>query len=231
EAYYDGWLYPAYTSPVWIERPPIAEAGAEQVVATGSTVTLNGSQSSDPDGDALAFQWSLEGPAAIGLQQANQAQARFVAPNAPGTYTFRVLVTDPGGLSHADTTAVTVTNQPILSITKQGPPDAADDGRIEYTLTVVNTGVAPANNVRITDELPAGAGHVSGGTRFGNTISWIVPTIDPNGGVAQVTLVVQAKGAVINAAYQATCSGCVTGVGQAAVYTGWQSTYLPMIQK
>ena len=40
-------------------RPPIANAGGDQTVPVGATVTLDGSGSSDPDFDTLTFQWTM----------------------------------------------------------------------------------------------------------------------------------------------------------------------------
>ena len=38
---------------------PVADAGTDQTVDMGDTVTLNGSASSDDDGDALTFAWNI----------------------------------------------------------------------------------------------------------------------------------------------------------------------------
>src|SRR5690349_12742235 len=38
---------------------PVANAGADQTVTAGSTITLNGSGSSDVDGNPLTFAWTL----------------------------------------------------------------------------------------------------------------------------------------------------------------------------
>ena len=40
-------------------RPPTAAAGTDQAVFPGTNVTLNGSASSDPDGNALTYRWTL----------------------------------------------------------------------------------------------------------------------------------------------------------------------------
>ena len=42
---------------LWINQPPIANAGTDQNVNEGAMVTLNGSSSSDPDGFALNYEW------------------------------------------------------------------------------------------------------------------------------------------------------------------------------
>ena len=36
--------------------------GPAQSVATGATVTLDGSGSADPNGDSLTYQWTRDGP-------------------------------------------------------------------------------------------------------------------------------------------------------------------------
>jgi len=46
--------------------------------------------------------------------------------------------------------------QPELALTKTGPSEILRCDPIEYTITVRNTGVGAARNVRITDELPQG---------------------------------------------------------------------------
>ncbi|NMB74363.1 MAG: hypothetical protein GYA21_04450, partial [Myxococcales bacterium] len=38
-------------------RAPVAEAGPDRVAVLGAPLELDGSQSRDPDGDALTFEW------------------------------------------------------------------------------------------------------------------------------------------------------------------------------
>ena len=91
-------------------RPPSADAGDALTVDEGDPVTLDGSGSSDPENGALAFAWTQTGGAPVAPAGADTARATFTAPNleADAVLTFRLTVTDPGGLSATDTANVTV---------------------------------------------------------------------------------------------------------------------------
>ncbi|MGA1821242.1 MAG: PKD domain-containing protein [Thermoplasmatota archaeon] len=43
-----------------VNRRPLANAGPDQVIQAGEAVILDGTQSSDPDGDTLIFQWDVD---------------------------------------------------------------------------------------------------------------------------------------------------------------------------
>ncbi|HSA23685.1 MAG TPA: hypothetical protein P5076_19650, partial [Myxococcota bacterium] len=84
-----------------LNRAPLADAGADQQVAPLSEVSLDGSASSDPDGDLpLTFAWSLarapEGSSAA-LLDADLPVARLV-PDLVGLYEAELWVTDATGL-------------------------------------------------------------------------------------------------------------------------------------
>lgn len=232
EAYFGSWLYPAYTSPVWVKQSPVAEAGANQVIAPGDIVTLNGDGSWDPDGEALFYSWTqLPNSTATINQQAHLAAATFVAPNIIGDMILNLTVTDPGGLKNTDVTVVSVTNKPILSITKSGPATVEPGELITYVLTVKNRGISAATEVVITDVLPAGASYVSGGALLpGNIVSWMLPTLAA-GGTGSVSFSVTAAKPIINRDYQASCPGCIPAIGQVMVVTNGAEIYLPLIRR
>lgn len=87
---------------------PVADAGPDQIGVAAGTVTLNGSGSQDPDGDALTYRWEQIGGPNVSLSGMNTAMASFTA--AEGVqYIFRLTVTDPGGLTGTARTMVTTT--------------------------------------------------------------------------------------------------------------------------
>lgn len=94
-------------------RAPIARAGADQCLAYDKTIALDGTSSSDIDGDVLSFLWSIENrPAGSTLVNADitnrtSAQASTM-PDRLGTYRFGLDVTDPDGASDDDSVDVTV---------------------------------------------------------------------------------------------------------------------------
>lgn len=231
EAYYDHWYYPAYSSPIWVEYPPIAEAGAERFVAPGASVNLDGRSSYDPDGDAVAYRWTQDSGPGGSLNNPTSAQPTFTAPATLGSAVLRLTVTDPGGLSAADTTTVTITDKPILAISKSGPAQTEPGELINYTLTVTNNGSSLANNVTITDVMPAGAAYVSGGNLNGNVVSWNNIQIPANGEAIQVTFTVSATGSIVNSVYGASCPGCIPATGSVPIYTNGNKFYFPIIRR
>src|SRR5262249_62244666 len=61
--------------------PPIAAAGVDQTVGEGALATLDGSASSDPDGDTLKFAWTpTAGTAPVTLTNESTSKPRFSAP-------------------------------------------------------------------------------------------------------------------------------------------------------
>ena len=87
--------------------PPVANAGPNQSVSVGQLVTLNGTQSSDPEGAPLTNLWTIVSQPAgsnITLTSATTADPTFTPPVA-GQYILR-LVVDDGQLTSAPSTVV-----------------------------------------------------------------------------------------------------------------------------
>jgi len=76
-------------------HPPTANAGPDQVVAVGQTVTLDGGASTDLDGNPLSYRWTLaQKPAASAAAlSADGFRARFTV-DQPGVYLARLVVND-----------------------------------------------------------------------------------------------------------------------------------------
>jgi hypothetical protein len=143
-------------------RAPIANAGPDQSATTGVLVTLNGTGSSDPDGDPITlFAWTfVSRPAGSNatMNNAASATASFTA-DVPGTYVVQLVVGDGQLLSPPDTAVITVTQQNRAPTLNVNAPDAV----------FVNTEVTIVANVNDPDgdsvtvdfaftEKPAGAG-------------------------------------------------------------------------
>jgi len=88
-----------------INQPPVADAGPEQRVSANSDcqgeVTLNGTGSTDPDNDTLAYTWS--GP--FGTATGATPTVKYLAL---GTHTITLTVDDGKGGTATDTVDVTV---------------------------------------------------------------------------------------------------------------------------
>ncbi|MAG08118.1 hypothetical protein CMO89_01490, partial [Candidatus Woesearchaeota archaeon] len=93
----------------FVNTPPTADAGADQVdIEVGSLVTLDGSGSSDPDGDPITYSWELDsGPTTVGLLNSTTASPSFTAPMI-GDYIFSLIVNDGQVNSSPDTVSINV---------------------------------------------------------------------------------------------------------------------------
>jgi PKD repeat protein len=93
-------------------RPPVANAGADQSGTVGSSVMFNGSGSADVDGTITNYAWTFgDGASGSGASVAH-------VYSAAGTYTVTLTVTDDKGATASDTAVVTVNaipNQPPLA--------------------------------------------------------------------------------------------------------------------
>ena len=87
---------------------PVADAGPDRTVKSGSSVVINGS-GSDPDGDTVTFSWSqLQGPQ-LALVGIDTPTLSFTAPEVTTstTFAFRLTVSD-GSLTSTDEVVVVV---------------------------------------------------------------------------------------------------------------------------
>ena len=85
-----------------LNLPPVANAGAEQVVAVAAPVTLSGSASTDPNGDTLTYQWSLTtrpNLSTAALTNPNTVGPTFT-PDLAGFYVATLTVNDGKGGTH-----------------------------------------------------------------------------------------------------------------------------------
>ncbi|MDD5492821.1 MAG: PKD domain-containing protein, partial [bacterium] len=100
-------------------KPPVANAGPDQNVVTGVTVTLNGSTSSDPDQDPLTYKWTIQQQPqdSTATLSSTVAQKPTLITDKSGSYTIQLIVNDGKLNSPADTVVIvaTVPNQPPVA--------------------------------------------------------------------------------------------------------------------
>jgi flagellar hook assembly protein FlgD len=81
---------------------PIANAGSNQTVIFGSSVTLDGTASTDPDGTIASYQWAQNSGAIMTLSSITEAIVTFTAPDAVDSLSFTLTVTDNDGATGSE---------------------------------------------------------------------------------------------------------------------------------
>ena len=104
---------PAATTVTVSNREPLASAGPDATVELGAAATLDGSASSDPDGDPLAYEWRDQDGNVVGTNP-------LLTLTLPlGTHPFTLTVRDDFGGAATDSAVVVVqdTTAPAVTVT------------------------------------------------------------------------------------------------------------------
>jgi hypothetical protein len=110
-------------------HPPVANAGPGQTSQVGQTVQLDGSRSSDVDGDPLTFRWAF-------TTRPPESQATLVNPtlvnptfvvDEPGTYVVQLIVND--GLFDSPPATVRIDTLNTCPVANAGPTQTSHVGQ------------------------------------------------------------------------------------------------------
>jgi len=123
---YDGQLY---SDPITVvirsvNNPPFADAGPDKQGVVGVPVSLDGSGSSDPNGDPLTYQWSVASApngSTASISNPTSVNPSFT-PDFPGTYTIQLVVNDGRVNSAPDTVRIDVIQPNRNPIANPGGP-------------------------------------------------------------------------------------------------------------
>ncbi|MFY9153104.1 MAG: PKD domain-containing protein [Prolixibacteraceae bacterium] len=116
------------TSEVAINHAPVSNAGPDQTVNELATVVLDGSGSSDPDGNTITYSWVA--PAGITLSSSSAAKPSFTAPdvNADTPYKFSLTVNDGQINSSIDEVIITVKQVNTIPVARAGSDQSVSEG-------------------------------------------------------------------------------------------------------
>jgi hypothetical protein len=109
-----------------INSPPAADAGADQTAHVGDTIRLDGSRSTDVDGDLLRFHWSLASRPEGSKAEIDRPEAvdPSLTIDRSGTYVAQLIVRDGELDSDPESIVISTVNSPPVA-------DAGADLKVE----------------------------------------------------------------------------------------------------
>ena len=166
-----------------INSIPVANPGAAQSVESGSLVALDGSASSDADGDPLTFTWAILSQPAGGtavLSDAHSVNPTFVA-NVAGFYVVQLIVND-GKVDSPPMTVVITAESPLLKLSAPAGLSALPGQVVSLEFTVSNPGNVPAQGATVTEGANTiSLGTVAPGQSLPAAFSISTPAVAPKG--------------------------------------------------
>jgi hypothetical protein len=221
-------LFSRFSVPQAVSQPPVANAGADQTLQcagpNGTPVTLNGTLSSDPQGQTLSFLWTDDANnSVVGKTAIVQLTVGM------GTHTYTLTVADTSGLSAQAKTHVGVVDTASPTLTVSLSPSYLQPPNhklVRITATVAVSDVCDAkptvqlvsitsNDTLESDDVEAiGGGSVAFGT---DVRSFLLRAELAHGGADRVYTVT----------YKATDASGNTSVASAQVGVGPGGSYGP----
>ena len=184
--------------------PPVANAGPDQTVFFGDTVTLDGRDSLDHDGNIVSHKWTWTvgtDNSSVALVNENTAQPTFVLETRDAnaqqvTHIFTLTVTDDRGSTNTDTVRIIIMPAPRLPVADAGPDKTVVSGTT-FRLDSINSTVDPQRTIKKviwkqddsnTHDLPEFDYSVAHGDGFltGHALQLTAPVLQP--GAADVLL-------------------------------------------
>lgn len=185
--------------------PPVAQAGADQTVASGGPVVLSGASSTDPDGTLAAYVWEqLTGPTVT--LGGTGASRTFTAPVGPASLSFRLTVTDDDGATSADDVVVSVGPPPNVPPIARAGADQAVASEAVVTLSGATSTDADGSVASYAWAQTAGPAVILNGTGFGRTftapegpasLTFTLTTTDDDGAASVDSVVVTVAAPVV----------------------------------
>ena len=169
-----------------VNDPPTADAGPNETVAEGATVTLDGSRSVDPEGHPLDYTWSQTDGPDVALDAGDTATPTFTAPSgltANVVLTFALVVTDASNAASSPDV--------VQIVVEAAPSEAVPTVSIRAGVSSINEGESATFIVEIKPVQQTDlsvALRISGDPAFGVADDELTTTILANTPSASVAL-------------------------------------------
>ena len=95
--------------------PPVADAGPDQIGVPAGLIRLDGSNSYDPNGEKLTYQWIQEAGPVVALASTTSATTTFTS-TAGQVYVYRLMVRNESGLTAAARVRITTRSEDRVQI-------------------------------------------------------------------------------------------------------------------